>query len=72
MCQYANDMDNICVYLMLRLLDYSFVTRRVNGSIERYVLQYVLVNNMKVLSGGKGLNFECNERAANHFQFMTF
>ena len=40
MCQYANDMDNIIrIYLMLMLLDYSFITRRDNRlvlkSLER-------------------------------------
>lgn len=54
MCQYANYMDNITrVYVMLMLLDYSFITRKDNRlvlkSVERYVVQYVLVNNMKVL-----------------------
>lgn len=54
MCQYANYMDNITrVYVMLMLLDYSFITRQDNRlvlkSVERYVVQYVLVNNIKVL-----------------------
>lgn len=54
MCQYANYMDNITrVYVMLMLLDYSFITRKDNRlvlkSVERYVVQYVLVNNIKVL-----------------------
>lgn len=31
MCQYANYMDNITrVYVMLMLLDYSFITRKDN------------------------------------------
>lgn len=54
MCQYANYMDNITrVYVMLMLLDHSFITRKDNRlvlkSVERYVVQYVLVNNIKVL-----------------------
>lgn len=54
MCQYANYIDNITrVYVMLMLLDYSFITRKDNRlvlkSVERYVVQYVLVNNIKVL-----------------------
>lgn len=76
MCQYANDGDNIVrVCLMLKLVNYSFIAPKDNAlvlkSVERYVLQYVLLDITLKLWWLKVCDFECNERARSrsHFEF---
>lgn len=45
MCQYANDMDNIIrVYVMLMLLDYSFITRKENRLVSKSLLKGTFCN----------------------------
>lgn len=47
MCQYANYMDNITrVYVMLMLLDYSFITRKDNRLVLKHGLLKGTLCNM--------------------------